>query len=52
VRGFYEKLGFVPTPAAFQAAGNQQQVFALHLPRDSAVIERLERISVRWREAH
>lgn len=52
VRGFYEKLGFVPTPATFEAAGAKQQVFALHLPGDSAAIERLERITLRWREAH
>lgn len=47
VRGFYEKLGFVPTPATFAAAGAQQQVFALHLPGDSVVIKRLKSISER-----
>jgi hypothetical protein len=44
VRGFYEKLGFVPTPATFESAGAQQQVFALYLPPVSGVIERLEGI--------
>ena len=48
VRGFYEKLGFVETPATFTAAGNLQQVFVLPLPQDAAVLERLTKIVLRY----
>lgn len=48
VRGFYQKLGFVQTPATFTAAGNLQQVFVLHFPQNAEVLERLNRMVLRY----